>query len=129
MAIADERYVALTTYRRNGDPVVTPVWINAVSDGRLGFWTSSDSGKIKRLRNNPTVTVQACSMSGTPKPGSTPGTGAAEIVASGPLFDEVKVSGRKKYGWMVTVALLVAGRASRRKGLAYGDAVVLVRLD
>ena len=50
MAIgADEKYVLLTTYRRDGRPVSTPVWWVDLGDGSFGFWTSSASGKAKRL--------------------------------------------------------------------------------
>ncbi len=75
--IANERYIALTTYRKSGEGVTTPVWVNAVSDGRIGFWTSMGSGKTKRMKNNPQVTVQASNYSGKPKPGLAPLTGTA----------------------------------------------------
>jgi PPOX class probable F420-dependent enzyme len=52
--LAGHHYIALTTYRKNGTPVVTPVWF--VSDGeRLAIWTSVESGKVKRLRHTPRV--------------------------------------------------------------------------
>jgi hypothetical protein len=50
MAISDEKYVATTTFRKSGTPVPTPTWIIALDGGRVGFWTSSRSGKYKRLR-------------------------------------------------------------------------------
>ena len=50
MSIADEKYIALTTFRRDGTPVSTPVWIVALDEpGTAGFWTSSGSGKAKRI--------------------------------------------------------------------------------
>lgn len=130
MDLANEKCIALTTYRKSGEAVTTPVWVNPVSDGRLGFWTAMGSGKTKRMANNPQVTVQACSYSGKPKPGSTPVAGTAEMVQSGPLFDEVWASGRKKYGALVGVTKTM-GRlfGQRKKGQAYGDTVVLIRLD
>ncbi|WP_300679972.1 PPOX class F420-dependent oxidoreductase [Nocardioides sp.] len=129
MSIADEKCVSLVTFRRSGDGVPSPVWINQLSDGRVGFWTSSGSGKAKRLRNNPRVTLQACSMSGKVKDGSPVLSGTPEMVASGPLFDEVKRKGREKYGFQVTLSRLMGSIPMKRKGLTYGDAVVLIRLD
>jgi PPOX class probable F420-dependent enzyme len=57
------QYTALTTYRKNGTPVVTPVWFVKL-DGKLIVWTAKDSGKAKRLRNNPCVTLGPSNHSG-----------------------------------------------------------------
>jgi PPOX class probable F420-dependent enzyme len=129
MSIADEKCIAFTTYRKSGEAVTTPVWVNAVSDGRVGFWTAMGSGKTKRLKNNPAVTVQPCSFSGKIKAGTEPVSGTAEMVQSGPLFDEVRAKGRKKYGFQAKLIQFVGALALRRKGLKYADTVVLVRLD
>lgn len=130
MSIADEKTIVLTTYRRNGEGVVSPVWVNQVSDGRLGFWTAMGSGKTKRLKNNPRVTLQAGTSSGKAKPGAPVLTGTAEMVQSGPLFDEVQAAGRKKYGIMVGISKALGGLlGQRKKGQQYGDTVVLIKLD
>jgi PPOX class probable F420-dependent enzyme len=56
-------YVSLTTFRRTGQPVPTPVW--AAPDGEdLVVWTRADSGKVKRLRHTARVTVAPCDMRG-----------------------------------------------------------------
>lgn len=130
MSISDEKYMALTTYRKNGEAVTTPVWVNAVSDGRIGFWTSMGSGKTKRMKNNAQVTVQASDGRGRAKKGSEPLTGTAEMIQSGPLFDEVQTKGKKKYGVMVTISKRMGQILGQRKsGQEYADTVVLIRLD
>ena len=45
MALADERYMLLTTFRRDGTPVATPVWVTPYDEHSVAFWTSSGSGK------------------------------------------------------------------------------------
>ena len=56
-------YVSLTTFRRTGEPVPTPVW--AAPDGDdLVVWTRADSGKVKRLRHTSRVTVAPCDIRG-----------------------------------------------------------------
>ncbi|HEY7021861.1 MAG TPA: PPOX class F420-dependent oxidoreductase [Ktedonobacterales bacterium] len=55
-ALAGAEFMALTTYRRSGDPVHTTVWF-AESDGKLYITTMEDSGKAKRIRNNGQATV------------------------------------------------------------------------
>ncbi len=48
--VAGERFVSLTTFRRDGTPVATPVWIARDGDA-LVVTTPADSGKVKRLRS------------------------------------------------------------------------------
>jgi PPOX class probable F420-dependent enzyme len=56
-------YVSLTTFRRTGAAVATPVW--AAPDGEsLVVWTRADSGKVKRLRHTSRVTVAPCDVRG-----------------------------------------------------------------
>jgi PPOX class probable F420-dependent enzyme len=59
------RYMALVTFRRNGDRVSTPVWF-AESLGKVYVMTRSDSGKMKRIRNNPKIEIAPCTMRGKP---------------------------------------------------------------
>jgi PPOX class probable F420-dependent enzyme len=59
----DSRYIALTTYRRDGRAVTTPVW--AVSlDGMIYVFTASSTGKAKRVRATGRVRFAPCSMNG-----------------------------------------------------------------
>jgi PPOX class probable F420-dependent enzyme len=58
-------YIDLVTFRKSGVGVHTPVWF-AEKGGRLYVMTRSDSGKIKRIRNNPRVEVAPCTMRGRP---------------------------------------------------------------
>lgn len=63
--LAHAKYVRLTTFRRDGTPVATPVWF-ALGDGALYAWTDERTGKVKRVRNEPRVTVGPCNGRGTP---------------------------------------------------------------
>lgn len=93
MSIADEKYVLITTFRKNGDAVASPVWIVALADGTAGFTTDEVSGKIKRMRNNPKVTLQPCSVKGTPKEGTVVVEATAEVLlgaAAEPTRDAIK---------------------------------------
>ena len=70
-ALASEPFLSITTYRRDGTAIPTPVWAAPV-DGRLLVWTGAESGKVKRLRHTPVATVAPCerggSMVGEPVP-------------------------------------------------------------
>src|SRR5215213_11763143 len=60
-----QRTVLLTTLRRDGTPVETPVSIAV--DGDRAFIRSWDTaGKVKRIRNNPAVTIAPCTALGRP---------------------------------------------------------------
>src|SRR5215471_13220430 len=61
--IHNQKYISLATFRKNGVAVHTPVWF-AEENGRLYFMTSSKSGKYKRIRNNPRVTIAPCTIRG-----------------------------------------------------------------
>jgi uncharacterized protein len=54
----------LTTFRRDGQEVSSPVSI-ALNGDRAYFVTAIDSGKAKRLANNPAVTLAPCTVGGT----------------------------------------------------------------
>jgi PPOX class probable F420-dependent enzyme len=47
-------FLNLTTFRKNGVPVVTTVWFAQAHD-KVYVWTAKNSGKVKRIRNNATV--------------------------------------------------------------------------
>ena len=61
--LADVSFVSLTTFRKTGVPVPTPVWIVRDGDDLL-VTTPSGAGKLKRLRNNPLVELRECSRMG-----------------------------------------------------------------
>jgi PPOX class probable F420-dependent enzyme len=68
-ALAAEQYVLLTTTRRNGVTVATPVWV-APHDHALVVTTGAEAGKVKRVRHTPRVTLQACDRVGKPLEGA-----------------------------------------------------------
>ena len=61
--IHSQNYISLTTFRKNGTAVPTPVWFGE-ADNKLYVMTRSDSGKYKRLRNNSTVRIAPCTIRG-----------------------------------------------------------------
>jgi PPOX class probable F420-dependent enzyme len=62
---ANQRTVLLTTYRRDGRGVGTPVNI-AVENGRGYIRTFGSSWKLKRIRNNPDVELAPSTERGKP---------------------------------------------------------------
>jgi len=111
---ARERYVSLATFRRNGAEVRTPIWF-AVIDQRLWMMTGGDTGKVKRLRNNPRVRVAPSDVRGIVHGSWRDGT--ARIAADPREIAEARAMLRAKYGWQATLLDVVSrlsGRIRRR---------------
>ncbi|HVB10026.1 MAG TPA: PPOX class F420-dependent oxidoreductase [Bacillota bacterium] len=111
-ALARERYISLTTRRRDGALVSTPVWVVSDDGRRLLVNTRADSGKVKRIRRDGRVLVAACDLRGRergPRMEATarllPAEAAATVL---PLL-------RRKYGWQWRLLELQA-RLWRRDG-------------
>ena len=119
--LADAQFVSLTTFRRDGTAVPTAVWVAAVPDG-LGVWTVADSGKVKRIRRDGTVTLAVCDRRGTPTGPAVPGH-ARILDADGTA--RVRTAVRRKYkvlGWVLTTL------SSLRRGDA-GSVGIAITLD
>ncbi len=86
------KYLSITSYRRVGTGVATPVWF-VTEDDRLLVMTAVGSGKVKRIRGNPSVTVAACSARG--KPHGTPMPARAEFLPSTEVDRVKRLMGRK----------------------------------
>jgi PPOX class probable F420-dependent enzyme len=63
---ANQKYLNLESYRRNGQGVRTPLWF-AEDNGALYFYTLADSYKVKRIGATPRVRVVPCDMRGNVK--------------------------------------------------------------
>ena len=127
MTLGDEKYLLLTTFRKNGDAVPTPVWAVPLDDDKIGFWTSSGSGKAKRLAHTSRVTIQACDARGRLTKGSAPSDATAVLVA-GDELEAIRAAVRAKYGVMTKVTKLLGtiGGFVKRKRIPYGDRGVVI---
>lgn len=57
------QYLLLTTFRRDGTAVPTPVWVARDGDELLVF-TAPNAGKVKRIRRDGAVRVGPCTIRG-----------------------------------------------------------------
>lgn len=80
-SIADERFVSLTTFRKTGEGVPTPVWIARDGDALI-VTTPDGTGKVKRLRNNDRVELRPSDRMGKVADGAPIVAAHAEIVDS-----------------------------------------------
>ncbi|MER5630505.1 PPOX class F420-dependent oxidoreductase [Streptomyces nitrosporeus] len=111
---ARSEYVSLTTYRKDGTPVATPVW--AAADGEtLYVWTRSDSWKVKRLRNDSRVRVTVCDVRGRTAEGAPSAEGTARLLNEAGTAAVRKMLARKytwKY-WLVDIPAMIVRLGKR----------------
>lgn len=92
------RYVSLTTFKRDGSPVSTPVWITGVG-GTYAFTTGDKAWKTKRLARDPSVRVQACSARGRVTASATIYEGTGTVLDTPTAISATERALREKYGW------------------------------
>ncbi|AWW36206.1 PPOX class F420-dependent oxidoreductase [Streptomyces cadmiisoli] len=96
------KYLLVTSYRKNGTGVPTPVWV--VRDGdALGVWTTADSWKVKRVRNRADVLVGPCDLRGNPTGDPVPATAAVVDAATTARYRTLIA---RKYGLVGRLTLL-----------------------
>lgn len=100
--IADEKYVRLTTFTKDGRRKETPVWVADLGDGRVGFTTELDSWKVKRISRTPSVELTPSNMRGVPQEGAIAVPGTATVVTGADLAP-VASAIRDKYGVQVSM--------------------------
>jgi PPOX class probable F420-dependent enzyme len=88
-------YLSLTTFRRDGTPVATPVWASRDGD-HLYVWTEADAGKVKRVRSNGAVLLGPCDARGGLQGAQVDGT--AVVLGSADDVDRLRSLHRAKYG-------------------------------
>ena len=110
-ALASRRFVRLTTFRRGGAPVPTPVGV--VRDGdHLVVITDASTGKVKRVRHTPQVLIAPCDPRGRVRPGVV--EDPSEVARLERLF-------RAQFGAMYPIAMFV----QKLRGLSHDHGVGL----
>ncbi|MEV0182183.1 PPOX class F420-dependent oxidoreductase [Streptomyces sp. NPDC050625] len=110
--LASGKYLLVTSYRKDGTPVATPVWV--VRDGdALGVWTAAGSWKVKRIRRRADVLVGACDVRGNPSGEQLPAT--AEI-GDAAMTDRYRDLIARKYGVIGRLTLLGSRLRNGREG-------------
>jgi len=111
-ALAHERYVSITTFRRDGTPVSTPVWC-AGDNGSLLVFSEANSGKVKRIRHDPHVRITPCSARGRPHGEAVE---ADADIAEDTTRVQVLLAGKYSWAWRGYTSLMAAIRRVRRQG-------------
>lgn len=124
--IAASRYVSLTTFRKIGVGVATPVWI-AREPGRdtLIVITSSESGKGKRLRRNPNVELRPSDVRGRVPKGARMVSAKVETVRDADEIERLAKVLEQKYGLLFRLYRFVEGKIPHEGS----DVILRITLD
>ena len=93
--LAGERYISLTTFKKDGTRVATPVWVVSDDGRRLLVLTGRETWKVKRLRRDPRVIVAASDYRGRMRGESFEGVGRLLDIPQGSLVEPLL---DQKYG-------------------------------
>ena len=113
--IKSEKCISLETYRKNNQPVKTPVWF-VVKNNLIYVITRSETGKVKRLQNDLKVKFATCTARG--KITGKWFSGVVEILSEEET-EEISKLRDKKYGFMAKIAKFF----SKTKGELYGFSI------
>ena len=115
------KYVSLITFRKSGEPVRSPVWFVQFGENlnSYGVITETNVGKVKRIRANSRIEVQACDVKGKVEANAERFSGTAKLVV-GEEAVAVRKAIAKRYGltyMLFTVYLFVSGLFKKKDHL------------
>ncbi len=122
--LANARYVSLTTFKKDGTPVATPVWLARDGD-TLVVLTGPTAGKTKRLRNHGRVRVAPCDMRGRVKGDAVDGYATLQD-AAGTAATHAAI--KRRYGIQARLAYWREDRRAKGTGASSHQGIA-IRLD
>ena len=122
------KYVSFVTYKKDGTPVATPVWV-VPFEGGYAFTTDPDAYKVKRLRNDARATLTVCDMRGKIKDGATVHIGAAVVLDEDDAEDVAKLISKKYVIGTKMLGVYSLLKKLKGSGSTAGDAAIKVTLS
>lgn len=114
-----QKYLNLETFKKSGEGVKTPVWFAAdpsakldSGDAKLYVYTIGVSGKVKRIRNSPRVSVAPCNASGKVKGDWVPAR--AEILSGTEAAHGMQLLNKKYLPWKQLLDFFASFRKRER---------------
>ena len=127
-ALFPGRYLSVTSFKRDGTGVATPVWF--VSDGgRLLALTDAHSGKARRMRREPRVVVAPCRANG--KLRGEPVPARVELLTATTDLERVQTLLLERYKLSYRLVMLIyrLGRRVRGRPSVADGAALAITID
>jgi PPOX class probable F420-dependent enzyme len=122
------RYLSVTSFKRDGTGVATPVWF--VSDGRrLLALTDLHSAKVRRIRRDPRVLIASCRADG--KLRGEPVPARVEVLTSTPDLEHVQrlLGERYKVSYRLVMLAYRLGRRLRGQSSVADGAALAITVE
>lgn len=127
--VADQQYVELTTFRRNGTGVPTPVWVAPGEGDELLVVSVDGTGKTKRLAHTARVELRPCTVRGEVLPDAPRWAGRASVHRDAASIARVKRAIGAKYGWWYRALNVVEPVLERVPGRKPRAAIVITDVE
>jgi PPOX class probable F420-dependent enzyme len=118
------KYLSVTSFKRDGTPVATPVWF-VIDNGRVLIYTGPESFKAKRIRRNPSVTIAPCTPNGRLRGDPVPAT--AEFLPEDETDRVMRLIARK-YRFDRVLLLPFYNLVQRLRGIRTGGPIVTLAI-
>lgn len=112
-ALFPGRYLSVTSFKRDGTAVATPVW-SVSDDKRLFAFTDLHSAKVQRIRHNPRVLIASCRVDG--KLRREPVSAQAEVLTAADELERVRELLLARYPISYRVVMLSYRLGRRLRG-------------
>jgi len=121
------KYVSFVTYKKDGTPVATPVWV-VPYDGGYAFTTDPTAYKVRRIKNDARATLTVCDMRGKVAEGATTYLGSAVLLNDEQSTEVAKLVSKKYSIGVKLLGVMSLVKKILGKGSTTGDAAIKVTI-
>ena len=121
------RYVSFVTYRKDGSPVATPVWV-VPFDGGYAFTTDPTAHKVRRVRNDARATLTVCNARGALVEGAVTHLGSAVVLGEDDTETVAKLIAKKYSIGVRLLGVMSFVKKVLGKGTTAGEGAIKVTL-
>ena len=121
------KYVSFVTYKKDGTPVATPVWV-VPYDGGYAFTTDPTAYKVRRIKNDARATLTVCDMRGKVAEGAITHLGRAVLMNDGQSNEVAKLVAKKYSIGVKLLGVMSLVKKILGKGSTAGDAAIKVTI-
>lgn len=121
------KYVSFVTYKKDGSPVATPVWV-VPYDGGYAFTTDPTAYKVRRIKNDARATLTECNSRGKVVEGATTHIGSAVLLDEKQSEEVSRLIAQKYSIGVKLLGVLSFVKKVLGKGTTAGDAAIKVTL-
>ena len=121
------KYVSFVTYKKDGTPIATPVWV-VPYDGGYAFTTDPTAYKVRRIKNDARATLTVCDMRGKVSDDATTHLGSAVLLNDEQSKEVAQLVAQKYSIGVKLLGVMSVVKKLLGKGSTAGDAAIKVTI-